>query len=146
MKYPYLLTIVLLMAGRLACSQIIDISIPDDVRVRGLMAEQELSWNRGDIRGFMAYYWKSDSLKFIGSKGIIYGWEKTLNNYLKSYPDKAAMGLLTFEVLECTQLSPTAMYVIGTWSLKKEKPAGGHFTLLWRKIDGNWVIVADHTS
>lgn len=127
---------------------------PDETEVKALMAVQEAKWSEGDIRGFMEHYWKSDSLKFIGSKGITYGWQKTLDNYLKGYPNKEAMGVLTFEVLECTQLSPTAIYVIGKWNLKKDtsassvtgKPSGGHFTLLWKKINGNWVIVADHTS
>lgn len=145
MKHLFLLTALLLTMWQAACAQA---KIPgaETNRVKELMAEQELSWNRGDIPGFMEHYWKSDSLKFIVSKGITYGWQKTLDNYLKGYPDKEAMGVLTFDVLECTQLSPTAIYVIGKWSLKKEKPAGGHFTLLWRKIKGAWVIVADHTS
>lgn len=110
------------------------------------MKTQEESWNKGDVRGFMEYYWNSDSLKFIGSKGITYGWQKTLDNYIKGYPNKEAMGILTFTILEATQLSETSIYVIGKWDLKKEKPSGGHFTLLWKKINHKWVIVADHTS
>lgn len=118
------------------------------------MKTQEESWNKGDVRGFMEYYWKSDSLKFIGSKGITYGWQKTLDNYIKGYPTKEAMGILTFTILEATQLSETNIYVIGKWELKKDtsassvsnKPSGGHFTLLWKKINNQWVIVADHTS
>jgi ketosteroid isomerase-like protein len=114
--------------------------------VKESMMIQQKAWNTGDIKGFMAYYWKSDSLKFIGSKGITYGWQKTLDNYIKGYPDKEAMGQLTFTILECTQLSENSIYVIGKWELAKDKPAGGHFTLLWKKIEGKWVIVADHTS
>ena len=110
------------------------------------MKMQEDSWNKGDVRGFMAYYWQSDSLKFIGSKGITYGWQKTLDNYIKGYTNKEAMGILTFTILEATQLSKSSIYVIGKWDLKKEKPSGGHFTLLWKKINNQWVIVADHTS
>ena len=110
------------------------------------MKEQEKAWNNGDVKGFMDYYWKSDSLKFIGSKGITYGWQKTLDNYIKSYPDKKAMGILKFNILSFEQLSNTCIYIIGKWQLEKEKPVGGHFTLLWKKIDGQWVIVADHTS
>lgn len=110
------------------------------------MKTQEEAWNKGDIKGFMEYYWKSDSLKFIGSKGITYGWQKTLDNYIKGYPTKSAMGILTFSILEITQLSNSSIYVIGKWDLKKEKPSGGYFTLLWRKINDKWVIVADHTS
>jgi len=110
------------------------------------MKTQELAWNEADIAGFMKYYWKSDSLKFIGSKGITYGWQKTYDNYLKGYPTKEAMGILTFTIKEATQLSETSIYVIGQWQLNKEKPAGGYFTLLWKKINNEWVIVADHTS
>lgn len=110
------------------------------------MKIQEEAWNRADISGFMKYYWKSDSLKFIGSKGITYGWQKTYDNYVKGYPTKEAMGVLTFTIKEATQLSGTSIYVIGQWELMKDKPAGGYFTLLWKKINGQWVIVADHTS
>ncbi|MEI6020324.1 MAG: nuclear transport factor 2 family protein [Bacteroidota bacterium] len=111
-----------------------------------IMIEQEKSWNNGNIPEFMKYYWNNDSLMFIGSKGITYGWQKTLDNYLKSYPDKNSMGALHFAIEYTKQLSPTSIYVIGKWQLIKEKPAAGHFTLLWQKIDGKWVIVADHTS
>jgi hypothetical protein len=45
------------------------------------MSEQEKAWNKGDIEGYMAYYWKSDSLKFIGKSGITYGWNTTLLHY-----------------------------------------------------------------
>jgi ketosteroid isomerase-like protein len=114
--------------------------------VRRLMAEQQVSWNKGDINGFMEHYWKSDSLKFIGSKGITYGWQKTLDNYIKGYPDKTAMGMLNFTLIEVSELSSSAVFVIGKWELQKEKPASGHFTLLWRKINKKWVIVSDHTS
>jgi len=110
------------------------------------MKMQEKAWNEGDIKGFMNYYWKSDSLKFIGSKGITYGWQKTLDNYIKSYPTKNDMGILTFTIVEGTQLSEKSIYVIGKWELKKDKPVGGYFTLLWKLIDDKWVIVADHTS
>ena len=110
------------------------------------MEIQETAWNNGDVRGFMEYYWKSDSLKFIGSKGITYGWQKTFDNYLKGYPNKDAMGILTFTLLETRQLSRNIIYVIGKWELKKDKPTGGHFSLLWQKINHKWVIVADHTS
>jgi ketosteroid isomerase-like protein len=121
--------------------------LQNDVKtVLGLMKMQQEAWNDGNIDAFMEHYWKNDSLKFIGSRGITYGWQKTLNNYKQSYPDKTAMGMLTFTIKEASQLSPESIYVIGEWQLQKKKPAGGYFTLLWKKIDGRWVIVADHTS
>jgi len=114
--------------------------------VTDLMKKQEIAWNAGDVEGFMKYYWKSDSLKFIGKSGITYGWQKTLDNYKKNYPDKAAMGILTFEINTKEELSKNSVFIIGKWSLKRENSVGGYFTLLWKKINGQWVIVADHTS
>ena len=52
------------------------------------MEQQQLTWNSGDIDGFMGYYWKSDSLSFIGKSGITRGWQATLDNYKKSYDIK----------------------------------------------------------
>ena len=138
-----ILLLICLVSGINAISQK---SSTDVLKVMENMRTQENSWNKGDVRGFMDYYWNSDSLKFIGSKGITYGWQKTLDNYIKGYPNKDAMGILTFTIKEATQLSETSIYVIGQWELKKEKPSGGYFTLLWKKIKGQWVIVSDHTS
>ena len=58
--------------------------------IRKVMQDQENAWNEGDIPGFMEYYWKSDSLVFIGSNGIQNGWQSTLERYQRSYPDPAA--------------------------------------------------------
>lgn len=119
----------------------------DTASVRAAMNEQVLAWNKGNIEGFMAHYWHNDSLRFIGSKGITYGWRQPLNNYQKSYPTPEAMGLLSFEIKSIEQLSSTTIFVVGGWKLKKkDKDVGGYYTLLWRKINGHWLIVVDHTS
>lgn len=115
--------------------------------IQKIMHEQELAWNKGDVDGFMLSYWNNDSLKFIGKNGITYGWKSTLDNYKKSYPDKATMGELNFSIISVEELSKTSCYVIGKWNLKREKgDVGGYYTLLWKKINGKWVIVTDHTS
>lgn len=112
-----------------------------------IMHLQEIAWNTGEIDEFMASYWNSDSLKFIGKNGITYGWNSTLENYKKSYPDKATMGELNFSIISVEQLSENSCYVIGQWNLIREKGnVGGYYTLLWKNINGKWVIVADHTS
>lgn len=115
--------------------------------VLGIMENQENAWNKGSLEEFMIGYWENDSLKFIGKSGLTYGWNQTLSNYKKSYPNPEAMGKLHFTILHVTPISNKAMQVIGKWQLIREKDApSGHFTLLWRKIEGKWVIVADHSS
>ena len=110
-----------------------------------LMAQQT-DWNNGDIDAFMQGYWKSDSLTFIGSKGLTYGWQKTLENYKKSYPDSNAMGKLTFEIIRLVVLSDTAAIMIGRYTLVRvtDQPTG-LFTLIWKKINGRWLIISDQT-
>jgi ketosteroid isomerase-like protein len=115
--------------------------------IRHVMTAQQDAWNRVDIEAFMEGYWKSDSLRFIGSGGITYGWQTTLNNYRKRYPSAEVMGKLTFTIITLEKLSSTSAYMIGTYHLQRatDEPHG-YFTLVWRKINGRWVIVVDHTS
>jgi len=119
----------------------------DETIIRAALEEQRLAWNAGDVDRFMQTYWKSDSLKFIGKSGVTYGWQNTLNNYKKNYPDTAAMGHLDFDIIEVKRLSVMYFFVVGKWHLTRSiGDAGGHFTLLFRKIKNKWVIVADHSS
>jgi ketosteroid isomerase-like protein len=95
----------------------------------------------------MQTYWKSDSLLFVGKNGPKYGWQTTLDNYRKSYPDKAAMGILSFDIKQIQIISSQDAFVLGAWHLKREKDEPqGYFTLLLKKINGEWKIVADHSS
>lgn len=115
--------------------------------IQGLMDLQEAAWNRGDIDAFMEPYWHSEELTFIGKNGVTKGWQQTLDNYKKSYPDKAAMGNLTFTNLHMEQVGKKSVYVVGKWHLARE--AGdleGHYTLMWKRMGGEWVIVSDHSS
>ncbi len=119
----------------------------DEQAIRQLLNKQTAAWNRGDIEGFMNGYWENDSLMFIGKSGVTYGWSNTLKNYKKGYPDTAAMGKLTFTLIQVKKLSKEYYHVTGKWFLKRSiGDGGGHYTLLFRKINGHWVIVSDHSS
>lgn len=120
----------------------------DEKEILRMLERQTKSWNKGDVPGFMEGYWESDSLMFIGKSGITYGYAQTLANYLKNYPSKEDMGKLTFDIKKVNMLADDACFVIGKWHLKREQKGdlSGHFTLLFRKLKGQWVIVADHSS
>ena len=124
----------------------------DPAAARGAIVQvlttQTAAWNQGDIPGFMEGYWKSDSLVFIGRKGPTYGWQPTLANYQKSYPDAATMGQLDFSGLRVTLLAPGAAQVVGRWHLARPSAGDlqGYFLLVLRQIGGKWVVVADHTN
>lgn len=116
-------------------------------KIMSILGKQDAAWNRGDIDAFMEGYWESDSLKFIGKNGVTYGYTNTLNNYKRGYPDTAAMGKLTFHIINVEKLSSRYYTVVGKWFLKRSiGDVGGHYTLLFRRIKGKWVIVQDHSS
>lgn len=116
-------------------------------KILQVLATQNKAWNEGDLVTFMDSYWKSDSLMFIGKSGVTYGWQNTLDNYKKGYPDTAAMGKLTFDILHVQKLSNQYYSVVGKWFLTRSiGNVGGHFTLLFQKIKGRWVIISDHSS
>lgn len=123
--------------------------LTDARQIRQVLTLQQAAWNAGNIDEFMQGYWHNDSLMFIGKKGITRGWQQTLDNYKKSYPDKQTMGELQFTILSVELFSSTTAQVIGQWNLKRapEKgDIGGHFTLILKKIGKHWLIVSDHSS
>lgn len=108
---------------------------------------QEECWNNGDIECFMQTYWKSDSLKFIGKNGLQRGWDRTLNNYKKSYSSKHLMGKLRFDIKTIEPLGEHSAIMIGNWNLfRVNDTLSGYSTIIWKKIKGEWVIITDHSS
>ncbi len=78
---------------------------------------------------------------------MTYGWEETLANYLKSYPDKETMGQLTFDIFRLESLSDRSFSMVGKYTLvRSEDQPSGFFTLIWKKVNGHWVIVQDMTN
>lgn len=119
----------------------------DELAIRDILDGQVSAWNKGDLQSFMQGYWQNDSLKFIGKSGITYGWKQTLENYKKNYPDASAMGKLAFDLLEVKRLSELYFFVVGKWHLTRSiGDLKGHYTLLFKKINNKWFIIADHSS
>lgn len=123
-------------------------SSKDKWQILNILDRQMKAWNEGNIDNFMNGYWESDSLMYIGKMGVTYGYKSTLQSYKKNYPDKSTMGTLKFDIIKVSFISNDAYFVVGKWYLTRPQKGdvGGHYTLLWRKIKGNWVIVADHSS
>ncbi len=115
--------------------------------IDSLMTAQERAWNDGNLESFMAPYLQTDSLMFVGKGGLNYGWQTTLSNYQKSYPDKEAMGTLKFENLKFQKLGDQNALIIGRWNLYRTADTlKGSYSLNWQFIDGHWKIIADHSS
>ncbi len=112
-----------------------------------MMMQQAKDWSNGDLEAFMQGYIKSDSLKFVGSSGLTYGWQQTLDNYKKGYPTKDHTGTLTFKLRDFDQLANDVFLVIGEFHLqRKVGNANGMFSIILKRINGEWKIIADHSS
>ena len=119
----------------------------DEQSIRSILKSQTIEWNKGNIDAFMEGYWKNDSLMFIGQSGVTYGYNNTLKNYKKNYPDDATMGKLNFNIIKVQPLSSDTYFVLGKWMLSRSiGNISGHYTLIFRKINQQWVIVSDHSS
>jgi ketosteroid isomerase-like protein len=140
MKKMFLFTSLLVCANTYS-------QLRDEIAIRRVLNDQTKSWNRGDVEGFMRGYWKNDSLIFVGKSGVNWGWKRALENYKKRYPDTTAMGKLSFDFIVIKRLSPEYYYVVGKWMLTRTVgDLSGHYDLLFKRIHGIWLIVADHSS
>lgn len=115
--------------------------------IRKVIAAQAEAWNSGNLKGYMAGYFLSDSLRFASGGNISYGWQTTLERYQKGYPDKATMGKLIFSDIDIEMISSEAALVFGKWELERENDhPRGLFTLIFKKTGDSWRVVHDHTS
>lgn len=134
---------LIVVAGLVACVDKPDI----EYDIRNVMLKQQEAWNAGNLEGFMIGYWKSDSLRFLGKDGVTLGWQSSLERYQRVYPSREKMGTLKFDELRIDVINSENAYVDGRWNLfRSADTLSGHFTLLWKRIDGKWVIVSDHSS
>lgn len=134
-----------LLLGQLGGGSTIDKSA--EAEIRSVMDMQAKDWNAGDIESFMNGYFRGEELRFASGGRINTGWQPTLEGYLSRYPDRATMGELAFTDLDIDILDADDALVFGRWALQRETDRpNGLFTLHFRKIDGDWLIVSDHTS
>jgi ketosteroid isomerase-like protein len=117
--------------------------------VRRELGRQVDAWNRGDLIGFLETYWNDDRLCFYSGGDVTTGWNPIRERYFRRYKSEGKeMGKLAFDGPEVVVLSPTEAFVRGRFALELQTapPQSGLYTLIMRKIDGQWRIVHDHTS
>lgn len=118
------------------------------LEIKLLIYQQQEAWNLGSVDSFMHFYWRSDSLKFISSKGITMGWHSLRARYQHAYPNPQEMGKLRFSELDMVFFDEGQVSLVtGKWELlEKEKPASGYFQIVLKRIDGVWKIITDITN
>lgn len=122
---------------------------PVETEVRKVLNTQVQAWNRGDLDGFVAWYWNSPEVVFQSGGSQVKGWEAMRDRYIKRYKaDGKEMGALDFRDLDVIVLGPEAALARGRWRLKMKDGStpGGLFTVIFRKLPEGWRIIHDHTS
>ena len=121
----------------------------DELAVIKVLTKQENAWNRGDLNEFATGYKNSPDTLFIGHQ-VSRGYEQMLADYRRNYPNKDAMGTLSFTELEAHILDEHYAVVVGHYHLDRGKKAGGNaegiFSLVLEKTDAGWKIIVDHTT
>ena len=119
----------------------------DSLKILNVLETQRIAWNNFDIDEFMQGYLKSDKLVFSGSSGPIYGWDFVKDRYLNTYSSNELMGYLDFEINDLFLITKKVAILLGRFNIKRDNEnLSGYFTLVFKKIKGNWYIVSDHTS
>ena len=120
--------------------------------VNKVLDYQLKGWNDANIDVFMSGYIKDSSVRFITDKKVKTSWQEITDSYKKGYPDKDAMGKLTFHRDEIRWVNESAYIaqVIGRWEvIQKHKPThdtlSGRFSLIFVGTPEGPKIQIDHT-
>lgn len=119
----------------------------DQQAILDVMREEEETWNRGDIEGYVDLYAPLDSTRMILSKGVAAGKANILAFYKKYWP-KEKMGTLKLESESIEILSKEFAYVTGYFhvSYPDGKTVNGRYSGLMIKIKGRWYLYTDHSG
>ncbi len=118
----------------------------DIAAIKKVLKSQEEAWSNNNLEGFMQGYLKSDSIPYFGSSGVTYGWQNMLDRYKKGYPTTAETGTLKFTIANISPINDDAYWVMGEYYLSREVGnANGTFMIVFKRINGKWKIVGDHS-
>jgi ketosteroid isomerase-like protein len=121
----------------------------DELDVIKVLTMQERAWNQGNIEAYTSGYKNSPETLFLANS-INRGYQQILDDYKHNYPNKEAMGTLTFLDLEPHVLDDRFAIVLGKYHVERSKkmggPADGIFSLVMEKTDQGWKIVVAHTT
>lgn len=116
--------------------------------IRKVFEDSCAAWNRGDLDGYLACYWDSDTIIWI-SGGVLSRGKKAIEAAYKArfFSAPQSRGQLTLADLEIDVLTTQDAIAFGRWILEFEnQTAQGYFTVQVKKIEGAWLFVADHSS
>lgn len=127
------------------------VSLAQSAAIEGIKKNfdrQAACWNAGDLECYMEAYAPEGRIQTVSRAGITTGYDSILNNYKKYFPP-GKMGKLHFDEFQFTKLGGKYHYVVGRFNLNlpgRDELLQGYFSVLMKRIKGDWYIVSDHSS
>ncbi len=117
--------------------------------VKAALDAQVAAWNSGEVENINSVYYDSPEMLWVNRTGIRKGSAPVRASYRRASASRSpAAGVYSYEPLHVERLSPNCVYFVMKW--KYEQPGrnamNGVTSLIWRKINRKWVIVAEHAS
>lgn len=119
----------------------------DEANIRAVFEFGSEAWNRGDIDQYLAVYWNSERTRWVTGGTVIRGKEAIAPAVKARFPSPDSMGTIHITRLEINILAEPHALVFGellstTGDITRELVFTAHLS----KIEGEWLIVSDHTS
>src|SRR5262249_43378114 len=93
--------------------------------IRAMLEKSQGAWNRGDLVAFASDYEDSAETTFIGGEVVRGRTRAILERYRRQYPNREAMGALTFSEIEVRPLAAGLVLASGKYDLKRTAAGGG---------------------
>ncbi|MFQ5746071.1 MAG: YybH family protein [Gemmatimonadota bacterium] len=106
------------------------------------------AWNRGELEGFLDDYLDSPRTTYVGRGGLRTGFESIRERYAPLFAPGAPRDSLRFEDLSVRGLGSGYALATARWILYRDGSVtgSGPFTLVLRRVGGEWKIIHDHSS
>ncbi len=117
-------------------------------QVASMLDRQAAAWNAGDLERFMTAYHRSPESTYIGSSGLIEGYEGIRARYAPDFAAGAARDSLRFEALRVREVDTRVGVATARYVLEREGTvtSTGPFTLVLLNVEGAWLIVHDQSA
>ncbi|WP_353780053.1 serine hydrolase [Winogradskyella sp. 3972H.M.0a.05] len=120
----------------------------DEAKIQENFKAQENCWNNADIECYMEAYATTELIQTASRGGITFGYDNIIGDYKKYFP-KERMGKLHFDNFNYRRLAGDLYFVTGRFNLKfpnRDELSRGWFSVVMKRINGEWKMITDHSS
>lgn len=118
------------------------------LHVEEILQLSAAAWNAGDLDGFMVHYERAHTTTYIGSGGLLIGFDAIRDRYAPGFEPGAERDSLRFESIRARPLDQLFALATARYVLHRdgEITSSGPFTLVLRRIEGVWKIIHDQSA